>query len=264
MTRPRDCTYLLRFDDICPTLAWPVWEPVEARMIELGLKPILALVPDNRDPKLVAGPARADFWERARGWQARGWTLALHGYQHRYVTVESGILGLNARSEFAGLPRAEQARKLQAGLAVFRDQGLRADAWVAPGHSFDRTTVELLAELGVPVISDGFWRWPVRLGPHTWVPQQIWDFIPRPPGVWTVCCHPNGWSPAKLARFLADLDAYAPRIAGLEQVLERYRDRRPDLGDRLRGWFETHWRHGLRPRLARAVRGGPGPAGRRA
>ena len=77
---------LLRFDDICPTMNWGTWDAGRGPDGPLGLRPILAVVPDNRDPKLVAGPPRADFWERVRGWQARGWTIALHGYQHLYVT----------------------------------------------------------------------------------------------------------------------------------------------------------------------------------
>ena len=50
---------------------------------------------------MVAPPAD-DFWARVRGWQARGWAIGLHGYQHRYVTHDGGLVPLNQRSEFAG------------------------------------------------------------------------------------------------------------------------------------------------------------------
>jgi peptidoglycan/xylan/chitin deacetylase (PgdA/CDA1 family) len=248
--------YLLRFDDICPTMNWGTWEPVEARLVALGLHPILAVVPDNRDPRLVAGPPRADFWERVRGWQARGWTIALHGYQHLYVTSDPGLVGLRARSEFAGLPRRDQEDKLRKGLAIFREQGVRAEAWVAPGHSFDRVTVGLLADLGVPVISDGFSRLPFSEdGRVTWVPQQVFDFCPRPAGVWTVCSHPNPWTAADLERFLGSLKAYAPMLTDLPSILARFGGRRSTLGDRLTGWFQRTWSHGLRPGLGHALRG---------
>jgi len=259
----RECLYLLRFDDICPTMAWANWDPVERRLARLGVRPILAVVPDNRDPHLVAGPAREDFWDRVRRWQARGWTIAMHGYQHLYVTREAGLIGLNPRSEFAGLPRAEQERKLAAGLAIFREHRVRAEAWVAPGHSFDRTTVDLLTRLGLPVISDGLGRRPFsEPGGAVWVPQQIWDFCPRPPGIWTVCCHPNAWSPDQRARFLEDLEAYAARVTSMPLVLERYAGRRPSLGDRVSAWYECRWNHGLRPWLSRALKGGRGMARR--
>jgi len=251
-----DCLYLLRFDDICPTMNWSVWDAVEAQLVAKGVRPILAVVPDNRDPKLVAGPARADFWERVRQWQARGWTIALHGYQHVYVNRNPGIIGLNPQSEFAGLDRAEQERKLRAALAIFRAEGVRADAWVAPAHSFDRTTVDLLAGLGVPVISDGLGTLPYTDGRLVWVPMQIWEFCPRPPGVWTVCCHPNPWSPADLVRFAEALATYAPRVTDLAQVLQRFGDRRCTFGDRCAAWFESSWHHHLRPWLSRTLLAG--------
>jgi peptidoglycan/xylan/chitin deacetylase (PgdA/CDA1 family) len=251
----RDSLYLLRFDDICPTMNWANWDPVEAQLAGLGLRPILAVVPDNRDPRRVAGPPRADFWPRVRQWQAQGWAIALHGYQHLYVNRNPGIIGLNPQSEFAGLPRREQEDKLRKGLAIFRDQGVRAEAWVAPAHSFDRTTVDLLVELGIEVISDGLWHRPFsEPGRVTWVPQQVWEFCPRPAGVWTVCCHPNPWSPDQLERFQRTLAAYAPRVTDLGSILDCYGGRRPSLGDRLTGWYESAWTHGLRPRLARGVR----------
>jgi len=95
--------YLIRFDDICPTIDWYIWNEIETMLISANVSPILAVIPDNRDPKLMVDPPVADFWQRVREWQKRGWTIGLHGYQHIYVNNNSGILSLNKRSEFAGL-----------------------------------------------------------------------------------------------------------------------------------------------------------------
>jgi hypothetical protein len=204
--------YLVRFDDICPTMNWRVWDQLEPVLREHGVKPILAVVPDNRDPHLAVDSPRPDFWHRVRGWQAEGWTIALHGYQHLYTSADAGLMGLNGYSEFAGLPETAQRTKLSAALAVFREQGVNADAWVAPAHSFDATTVGLLRELGVGVISDGFYRRPVRRLDCAWVPQQLWRFRPMPAGLWTVCLHHNGFDDATVRRFRVDMAAYAERI----------------------------------------------------
>jgi hypothetical protein len=51
---------------------WRVWEEIESILVERGLKPMLAVVPDNRDPFLQADPPAGDFWDRARVWQERG------------------------------------------------------------------------------------------------------------------------------------------------------------------------------------------------
>src|ERR1051326_9565196 len=84
--------FLLRFDDICPTMRWDMWSEIEKRLIQYDIKPILAVVPDNRDPVLQVDRPRRDFWVRVRRWQEQGWTIALHGYQHLYVAKAGGLV----------------------------------------------------------------------------------------------------------------------------------------------------------------------------
>ena len=183
--------YLIRFDDICPTLNWKAWDLIEAVLIEAGVKPIVAVIPDNRDEQLRMGEADKGFWDRVRAWQLRGWTIGLHGYQHRYVTTHSGILGLKRYSEFAGLLLAEQEAKLWEASRIFREQGIEPNVWVAPAHSFDWNTVRALQKIGIHTISDGFY-----LSPHVdsrgmlWIPQQLWRFRPMPVGLRTICINP--------------------------------------------------------------------------
>jgi predicted deacetylase len=224
--------YLIRFDDICPGMNWLRWREIEAILDGEGVKPMLAVVPSNRDPKLDVGAPEPDFWERVRGWQRRGWTIGLHGYQHTYVTEEAGLIGINRRSEFAGLPAAEQRQKLARAVEIFRTQSVRPDVWIAPGHSFDDATVAALHELGVDAISDGFF-----LSEHRdargmlWVPQQIWSFRYRPFGLWTICYHHNGWSDGELRRFAADVKAYRPRITSFAEVAASSTIRHRSLAD---------------------------------
>jgi hypothetical protein len=212
--------YLVRFDDICPTMNWAHWEAMEAVLVEAGIKPILAVVPDNRDPKLVQDPPSAAFWDRVRGWQARGWTIALHGYQHTYVNTEGGILRLNRQSEFAGLPYAEQAEKLRLGLAVFAREGVRVDAWVAPSHSFDWATVAALEAAGIRTISDGMGLAPFRdpLG-NVWVPQQFANLRPMPLGIWTFCYHLDSFTPGELATFRKRAGQLRHRMISLPEAV---------------------------------------------
>lgn len=220
--------YLVRFDDLCPGMNWDAWEAVEKILVELSVRPILAVVPDNRDASLDVAPPRADFWERVRSWQARGFAIGLHGYQHRYVTREAGVVGINRYSEFAGLPAAEQEEKLRAGLAIFAREGVRADVWVAPAHSFDAVTVAALARLGLRTISDGLFLFP-HLDAHgvAWVPQQLWRFRPMPFGVWTVCYHVNRWGPRELEAFRRDLERHRAQIWSLPEALGAHGTRRP-------------------------------------
>lgn len=226
--------YLLRFDDLCPTMNWDIWTQVEALLTEFDVKPIVAVIPDNQDEHLMVSPPRGDFWDRARDWQKKGWQIALHGHQHRYVTAEAGIMRINRRSEFAGLPYQEQRRKLEQGLQIFAREGIAGDTWIAPAHSFDATTVAILRELGVRFISDGFSCFPYKdaLG-MVWVPQQLWGFRKVPVGIWTVCLHHNGFSDRDLLRLRDGLQQFRHAMTTFAEVVRRYGDRRQGIGDRL-------------------------------
>jgi peptidoglycan/xylan/chitin deacetylase (PgdA/CDA1 family) len=214
--------YLVRFDDVCPTMNWKIWDRVEMSLDRHGVKPIVAIVPDNRDPKLVVSEPREDFWERARGWQARGWAIGLHGYQHRYTNPSGGIVNIHAGGEFAGHSVAEQRAKLEAGMEIFRAQGLVPEVWVAPGHAFDEVTVSILTELGIGAVSDGFYWRGVSRGGRPWLPQQLWRFRTMPFGLWTVCLHVNSWKDESVQRFDQALTRFATSMVTVDAVLSRH------------------------------------------
>jgi predicted deacetylase len=216
---PVPARYLVRFDDICPGMRWSVWREIEKILVDNDVRPMLAVVPQNEDPTLDVDAREPRFWELVRGWQARGWTIGLHGYQHRYVTRAAGLVGLNQRSEFAGLPYAEQLAKLRRAVDIFGAESVRPDVWIAPGHSFDATTVAALGDVGIRAISDGFFVSSHRDERGTlWVPQQLWSFRYRPCGDWTVCYHHNDWAARDVTRFAADVAKYRSRITSFGEI----------------------------------------------
>jgi peptidoglycan/xylan/chitin deacetylase (PgdA/CDA1 family) len=225
-------TYLVRFDDICPTMNWAVWKDVEAALVEHGIAPLMAVVPDNRDPNLVVDAADPRFWDRVRAWQARGWTIGLHGYQHTYTTFDPGMLRLNCRSEFAGIGYGQQLDKLRSALEIFRRENVAPQVWVAPAHSFDAETLRALGDLGLRHISDGFAPAPYRDDRgFLWVPQQLWRFRRMPFGVWTVCHHVNSWTDGHIAAFRDILARFHDSIADFRSVMDSFSDRRSTICD---------------------------------
>lgn len=199
---------------------WKVWAEVQNVLLEFKVAPLMAVVPDNRDPGLVVSDHNPKFWEQVREWQRLGWSIGLHGYQHTFATTNSGILGINNYSEFSGLPEAEQESKLRRALEIFAREGANPDVWVAPGHSFDHSTVKLLHALGLRQISDGFFLGPRRdkLG-MLWIPQQLWRFRRMPLGIWTVCFHINTWNGDQISRFRADVERFSSDITDLKSVI---------------------------------------------
>lgn len=211
--------YVLRFDDICPTMNWSVWTQVEDILRRAGVRPIVAVVPDNLDRKLRVAPVRPDFWDRVRDWQAAGWTIGWHGYQHLYSSPSGGVLGIHGGSEFAGHDAAVQGEKLRRAWQIFQQQAVVPKVWVAPGHSFDMTTVSLLHEFGVRVVSDGFYWRAVEHGGSRWLPQQLWRFRRLPAGLWTVCLHVNSWQARDVESFGRMVAQYAGSIVAVDQLL---------------------------------------------
>ena len=225
--------WLLRFDDVCPTMNWRIWDELEKILLEFQVEPLLAVVPENRDDNLNHSAPNYGFWDRVRTWQYGGWSIGMHGYQHRYVTRDAGLLGINPFSEFAGLSAEAQEEKIRLALAIFRREGIRPDAWVAPGHSFDATTVTILKRAGFAVISDGFSILPARdRAGVIWVPQQLWRFRRFPFGVWTVAHHINTWDLQQVSHFRWELKRYSHAICGMKEIVARY-------GGRQRQWTDV-------------------------
>lgn len=231
--------YLVRFDDICPAMDWEKWAPVDVILQEKNIKPIIAVVPDNRDESLIAGPERPDFWCYIRTRQAMGWSIAMHGLHHQYETQYPGLMGINNYSEFSGLPYEVQREKIGKSLKIFQSEGVRIDAWVAPGHNFDAITVKVLLEYGIEIISDGFYWRPVKKLGATWIPQQMWRFRKLPIGTWTVCFHPNQFTPSTLRKFNGDIRKFALSIVSLQEILNDCKSHPISWMDRT---FATFWR----------------------
>ena len=185
--------YLIRMDDACHTMDRHKWQLMEKTLDELGVKPIVAVVPDNQDPTLMLEPADGGFWDKVRIWQEKGWTIAMHGYTHLMHPTESVLLlPYYNRSEFAGLPYEEQAAKIKKSWQLFQAQGVEPKVWIAPAHCFDVLTLKAIYhETSISVVSDGI-AWDVYYEhDFFWIPQQLWALTERQSGLWTVCLHPN-------------------------------------------------------------------------
>jgi predicted deacetylase len=249
--------FLLRFDDMCPTINWDVWQKLEDVMIEEDVRPILSVIPDNQDPILHECEPNERFWERVRAWQARGWTIGLHGYQHRYVSRNAGLVGLKPYSEFAGVPLEDQRIKLKQALAIFTREGVRPDCWVAPAHSFDENTVSILISLGVRTISDGLALYPHRDSQNiVWVPQQLWRFRAVPFGVWTICIHSKDDLYLNPEHFRRCIREYKHSMTSLPAMVATYGQRKISWTDRAFGGL---WHLAIQAKVAMAAANAPAP-----
>jgi hypothetical protein len=199
--------YIIRLDDACPTMSVEKWSRVEDLLDKYSVKPIVAVIPHNEDPNMLKDAEDIRFWDKVRSWQEKGWTIALHGYNHVYGTDEAGLVPFNKRSEFSGLPYEAQAKKIKDGINIFKEQGIDAEIWVAPSHSFDLNTLQALRKnSSISVVSDGVAIFPFEKFGFRWIPQQFWSFRKMPIGVWTSCFHPNEMSEKEFSRLESFLE----------------------------------------------------------
>jgi hypothetical protein len=219
---PTPAQYLLRFDDLCPTHDIARWQACLALVQDFGVRPILAVVPDNCDPQLAVSPPDPDFWPRMRALEAAGAAIALHGYRHLCQSAGRSLLLLHSRTEFAGVPEPEQSQWIRAGLSILRGHGLHPQLWVAPRHGFDRATLRALRSQGIGALSDGFARIPFVRGGLIWIPQQLWGPVEKPKGLWTICIHANSASDRQLEDLRNFLASHAQQFTSVDRALAEF------------------------------------------
>jgi len=242
--------YLLRFDDLCPTMDRARWRRFAALVERFDIKPILAVVPDNQDPELRIEPADPEFWSEMRSMQSAGATVGLHGFQHLCVAEGRGLVPFHRQTEFAGAPLDYQREWIQAGMSILQDHGLEARVWVAPRHGLDRRTLVALRDAGIWVVSDGLAKQPYREYGVTWIPQQLWGPKEKRAGLWTICIHPNSASDELLQALEKFLGRFAEQFTSVERVVTEWPVRERSFADRLH-----HNEALLRIRLKQRLRG---------
>ncbi len=230
---PEPAQYLLRFDDLCPTVSAARWQRCRELIEEFRLKPILAIIPDNQDPDLLHSPPDPKFWDQMRALESRGAAVGLHGYHHLCQSRARSLLGLHRHSEFAGISAGKQRLWIHEGLRILRSQGLTPRIWVAPRHGFDRQTLGALRAEGVFLVSDGFARVPFLRGGVTWIPQQLWAPAEKPEGIWTICIHANTVHRSQIAALRTFLADHSAQCTSIQQVLLRFQPTTLTLAERV-------------------------------
>ena len=188
--------YLIRLDDASEYMDIGKWSQLEKMLDMYEIKPITGVIPFNQDSALVEKyEYNADFWDLVATWQAKDWTIAMHGYNHVYETNCGGINPVNNYSEFAGVPLSQQREKIKKGLEIFQTNGIKPCCFFAPAHTFDRHTLEALRlESDIRIISDTVANDVYFKNGFYFIPQQCGRARKLPFKVVTFCYHPNTMS----------------------------------------------------------------------
>ena len=218
--------YLIRLDDASDHMNIENWDRIERLLDEYGIKPLVGIIPENRDPMLLEFPADPAFWEKARRWQEKGWRIALHGYVHVCASDCAGINPVHNRSEFAGCSLEEQCAKIREGLQILQGHGLKPDVFFAPSHTFDNNTMEALRmESEIRTISDTVANDVYCRSGFTFIPQQSGRVRKLPFRVATICLHPNFTTDAEFLEIEAFFQGNTEAFLNPQEISQTTRKR---------------------------------------
>lgn len=183
----------VRMDDITPDMNWENFRFFQQLFEEVGITPLLGIVPENKDENLHKEEAHQDFYEIMKELQSKGWVLSMHGCHHIYSTKKGGMFPLNNFSEFAGVSYTEQKKMLEEGKQKLAEKGIVTDIFMAPAHSYDKNTLRALKELGFTRMTDGFGKKPYTYKGMTFYPIsfQLSRSLNEKEGYTTMVLHAN-------------------------------------------------------------------------
>jgi predicted deacetylase len=199
---------IIRIDDVHERMNWNNFEFFTDLLLKRGMTAILGVVPKCEDSKLIVSTPASDFWPRIEKLAEVGFKISQHGFRHVYDSHGDTIFLGNTRSEFAGLTYQEQLIRLSSGKRLLEERGFSIDTFMAPGHSFDMTTVHCLKELGFKYITDGYNLWPYSLNGLKFIPQLFSSPHGIRAGVYSTCFHLDGLSLQEMELIGRQLDRY--------------------------------------------------------
>ena len=229
--------YLIRLDDACPTMNRNNWQRIFDMLDCYNVRPMVGIIPHNEDFKQLIDEPDSDFWSKARMWQDKGYAIALHGYNHCYISKESGINPLWKRSEFAGVPYDVQSQKIKDGYALLKENSLNPKYFFAPSHTFDENTLKALKEhTDIRIISDTIATKPYLMDDFVIIPQLGGHCTEmKIPGIWTFCLHPSMMSDTDFENTDKFLRNHKDEFIGFDDIdLSKVRGK--DIFSRLLSW----------------------------
>lgn len=234
-------SYLIRLDDACPQMNTNNWQRMIALLDKYAIKPLVGIIPDCKSNEIQFG-CDPHFWDTVCQWQQNGYAFALHGYDHVYITSDAGINPTHKRSEFAGLPYAQQAQKLKKGYAILKSHNIEPCCFFAPSHTYDNNTIlALKKETPIRTISDTIACYPYYQADILFVPCQMGVFRAWIlGGICCACYHPSNMSDADFTRLEQFIMQHANEFVSFNQAIQRTVKRRSLLERAMQRAYYIH------------------------
>ena len=194
---------VLRFDDISENMNWKLMEKCESLFDEFNIKPVLGVIPNNKDSEFLIFPKKDNFWSILKKWQDKGWEISMHGYCHVYdkETNKKDYFGYGGKSEFFGHTYEEQLSRIKRGLQIFKDNNIQIKSFFAPNHTYDNNTFKALKDVGIREVIDGYGLFPYEKNGIKFFPQLFYKLLLLPYGIQATQIHLNYWNEKDFENF---------------------------------------------------------------
>lgn len=231
----------IRMDDITADMNWVNFLKLKEIFDRYGIKPLLGVVPDCQDELLHCCESREDFWGLLKELQRDGWVLAQHGCYHQYTTKKGGLFPLNCFSEYAGVPYEKQKEQIAHGRRLLLEKGIRADIFMAPGHTYDKNTLKALKECGFTHVTDGFGKAPYIREGLTFLPiaEKKSACFESGEGYTTLVIHANGMKESEIRWYEEMISAHQEKFIPYGEYLAVPAEKRGAAGNLTEYWKAT-------------------------
>lgn len=214
---------LLRIDDIAENMNWHIMGKIESLFDKYNIKPVMGVIPNNKDPELLKFPREENFWNRVKAWQKKGWEISMHGYSHEYDldTGKKDFFKMGGKSEFFGKSLQVQMNKVQDGLKIFNNKEILVRSFFSPNHTYDRNTFLALKKCGINIVIDGYGIGPYKEDQLTFVPQLFYRLLALPFSYQTTQLHINSWNEKDYLYFENYISNNQKKIITFDQILKK-------------------------------------------
>lgn len=213
---------LIRMDDISDCMNWKIMDMCETLFDKYNIKPLLGVIPLNKDPDLLKLSKNTEFWSRVKNWEKKGWEITMHGCNHLYTqkSFKKDIFNYGGDSEFYGLDYLTQLNKIKIGLEEFKKRKINIRSFFAPNHIYDENTLKALKDSDIKIIIDGYGLFPFYKKEILFIPQLFYKEIFLPFGIQSTQMHVNEWNESNFKDFSLFVSKNCKKIVDLDYVIE--------------------------------------------
>jgi predicted deacetylase len=218
---------LIRIDDVCENMDWELMRKLELLFDNYSIKPVLGVIPNNKDKEFLSFPRNNNFWEQVRKWQDKGWEIVQHGYTHIYDKLcekKSDYFNYGGGSEFFGHSLEIQEERIKNGLEKFKKEKINVRSFFAPNQTYDDNTFTALKNCGIKEVIDGYGLMPYTEKNIKFIPQLFEKVILLPFGIQSTKLHLHVWTEADYNSFENFIKKNSNRILCYDEALKKVND----------------------------------------